>query len=192
MQTVASSSARPTELSALVERATAGDASAEAALVTRFAPAARIFARRRLRDREAVDELVQDAMLLLVEALRDGRVVEPERVGGFVLGICRNLARERARVRDRRRELWERFGPAVAEHAESRPVLDRVHLEDCLSSLTHRARRVLQGAFVEERTNPEIAVQLGLSAGNVRVIRHRSLAALKECMEGPDPREFFR
>ena len=62
----------------------------------------RLFARRRLRTPEAVEEFGQDVMLILIEALRRGRGDEPDRLGGFVLGICRNVALDRVRQKERR------------------------------------------------------------------------------------------
>ncbi|HSC86824.1 MAG TPA: hypothetical protein VLC09_06115 [Polyangiaceae bacterium] len=50
-------------LAQLVTRAAQGDPAAEAELCVRFAPAVRAFARRRLRDRDAVDEFTQEVFL---------------------------------------------------------------------------------------------------------------------------------
>lgn len=173
------------ELSALVQRAAAGDRDCESVLVERMRPAIRAFCRRRLRGADA-DELVQDAVLLLIEALREGRVADPEALGSFTLGLCRNLVRDRARLAERRAALWERFGPAE-EAAEPRgPLLfNRGLLEDCLGQLTQRTRAVLKQAYVEDAPNPDIARALALSEGNVRVIRHRALAQLRECLDKP-------
>src|SRR3954471_9943794 len=92
-------------ISALIAAAGAGDRTAEAALIRRFAAAVRTYARRRLRTADAVDEFAQEVFLRFVQALRAGQISEPERAGGFVLGICKNIARERARLADRRSAL---------------------------------------------------------------------------------------
>jgi DNA-directed RNA polymerase specialized sigma24 family protein len=44
---------------------------------------------------------------------------------------------------------------------------------------------VLQLSFHEELESDEVAARLELSRGNVRVIRHRALAALRVCLEAP-------
>ena len=80
---------------ALITAAHAGDRRAEGALITRFAAAVRTYARRRLKTADAVDEFAQEVFLRFVQALRAGQISEPERAGGFVLGICKNVARER-------------------------------------------------------------------------------------------------
>jgi len=170
---------------ALAIRAGTGDLAAERELCVRLGPAVRAFARRRLHGRAAVEDFVQDVMLLFVEALRGGRIEDPARAGAFALGICRNLARDRARARDRRRDAIERLYDAPELVLPWEPVLfERARLEDCLSQLTQRARGVLRHSFGDESSDAEIAAVLAITAANVRVIRHRSLAALRECVEG--------
>lgn len=169
---------------ALVSAAVAGDRRAESALITRFAAAVRTYARRRLKGADAVDEFAQEVFLRFVQALRAGQISEPERVGGFVLGICKNLARERARSAERRTELWAQFGDALASLTEQ-PELASYQLsqlEDCLSQITQRSREVIKHAFVDGESAAEIAKRLEMSEGNVRVVRHRALEALRTCM----------
>lgn len=124
-------------------------------------------------------------LLLFVEAVRGGRVEHGERVGGFVLGICRNLAFERARQRERREALWQTYGAALetttVQAVDSEPY--RIaHLEDCLSQLSRRAREVVRLGFVDALDHEEVARELDITPQNARVLRHRSLASLRECM----------
>lgn len=170
---------------ALVSLARSGERQAEEELCQRFAPAVRSFARRRLRGADAVEEFTQDVLLLFVEAVREGRVEQGERVGGFVLGICRNLAFDRVRQRERREALWQTYG-AVLESVSVQAIetqhYEIAHLEDCLSQLSKRARDVVRLGFVESRDHDEVATELGVSPQNARVLRHRTLASLRECM----------
>jgi len=177
--------ARP-EADPVVLRALGGDRGAEREVCTRLLPAVRAFAARRLRP-SSVDDFSHDVLVLLVEALRDGKIQEPSRVVAFALGICRNLARERARNDDRRRELMDRYGLTEADLAvwDAHGLVRRDHLEDCYSQLTDRARRVIRLSFCEEEADRAIAESLALSESNVRIIRHRSLSALRACLEKP-------
>jgi RNA polymerase sigma factor (sigma-70 family) len=61
---------------------------------------------------------------------------------------------------------------------------DRSRLDGCLEKLEVRARNVVLATFVDERDADDVGRLMGLSAGNVRVIRHRALAHLRDCMEG--------
>jgi RNA polymerase sigma-70 factor (ECF subfamily) len=167
----------------LVSLATGGDRRAEGALVRKFAPAVRTFWRRRMRGVDAVDELSQEVFLRFVQALRSGAVAEPERVGGFVLGICKNLARERARTAERRDDLWKQYGDALtALEDTSLASYQLAQLEDCLSQMTGRSRDVIRYAFVEGQSASEIGSRMDMTEGNVRVVRHRALEALRTCM----------
>lgn len=175
-------------VASLVERARRpdGDREAETELCRRFTPAVHAFARRRLRSREAVDEFTQDVFLTFIEALRRSSIEDPARVAGFVLGICRNLSLDRARSRERRTALWETYGHVFAsEPAEDSPAPDAMKLEDCLAQLTQRARDVIRFSYVEALSHDEVAQRLAISEVNARVLRHRTLGALRECMSKP-------
>lgn len=185
---VAAPNPTPRPLSVQLARVASGDRAAEAMLCERFVPAIRLFARRRLRTKDAVDELVQDVLLIFVEAMRRGAVEDPERIGGFVLGICRNLARDRAKQRERREQLVEQFGadlvPLDAD-APSTGTDETMRLEDCVSSLSLRARTLLHLSYYESKSHHEIAAELEVSEANARVMRHRTIEALRECMKKP-------
>jgi len=170
----------------LVVRAQRGDRGAESTLCRRLAPAIRAYARRRLAGAEAVRDFEQDVLVLFVEALRRGAVEDPPRVGGFVLGICKNVARERARRRERRDELWEMYAADVVPFVASAPdhaTVDVLRLEACLTQLSQRARDAIRLAYAEHKSHAEVAAFLEISESNARVLRHRALQALRECME---------
>lgn len=168
-----------------LERAATGDRSAETELCTRYLPAVRTFARRRLRGHDVVEEFVQDVLLIFVEALRRGAVEDSARIGGFVLGICRNVAFDRVKQRERRTLLWEKYGTEITAVTADEPTYasyETMHLEDCISQLSVRARDVLRLSFGEARSHGEVAVALEISEANARVLRHRTLQTLRECM----------
>jgi RNA polymerase sigma-70 factor, ECF subfamily len=168
-------------------RALAGDRAAEREICSRLLPAVRAFAQRRLRAASAAEDFAQDVLVLLIEALRERRVHEPERIASFALGICRNLSRERARTGERRRELMAQYGVSEAELAGAGAPGEpsRGHLEDCYSQLTERARRVIRASFCDDDADAQIGAALAISEANVRVIRHRALGALRSCLERP-------
>lgn len=176
----------PNESEAVVLQALAGDSAAERELCRRLLPAVRAFAQRRLRS-SSVEDFAHDALLLFVEALRAGRIQEPSRVASFALGICRNLARERARTGERRRELSAQYGLSEADLSawDAQLSVRREHLEDCFSQLTERARRVIRATFCEDEQDGDIARSLAITEANVRIIRHRSIHALRTCLDRP-------
>ena len=154
----------------------------ESEICQRFLPLLRAFGRRHLRDRAAADELAQESLVVVLSALRDGRIAAPEKIGGYVLGVARNLAREGYRQERRDRRLAAEIAPLVETAGPPTIEVDQ-RLRHCISQLTARARAVLHRAIIDEETAAEIALALGLTEGNVRVIRHRALAEVRKCMQ---------
>lgn len=160
-------------------------AEAEAELCRRFAPRIRLYGLRHLRDPHAAADLVQQVLITTLERLRAGEIREPERIASFVLGTCRMTVLEMKRGAARRQALLETWAVVeeAAEAAEPRP-LDEARLAHCLGVLSERERSVVLLAFAGDKSAEETGAELGLTPGNVRVIRHRALARLRECMEG--------
>jgi RNA polymerase sigma-70 factor (ECF subfamily) len=162
-----------------------GDAVAESELCRRLLPRVHAWGMKHMRDEAAALDLGQQVLVAVLEALRDRRVVEVDRLGAFVFGVCkRSLLALRSGER-RRAELLERFAlpsDGINEIAQTAP--DRRRLATCFDRLAPRARTVLALSFFAERSADEIAGELGTSSGNVRVLRHRALEQLRACMEG--------
>jgi RNA polymerase sigma-70 factor (ECF subfamily) len=117
--------------------------------------------------------------------VREGRVEDPTRLDAYVLGTCRNtvMGLRRKRIRDER--LAERATAGLPDGYEPRwESPDQRRVEHCLQELETRERTIVLATFLEDRDAGEIGAALQLSAGNVRVIRHRALARLQGCVEG--------
>ena len=163
---------------------TALDSGAESELYRRLAPRVRLYGLRHLRDRHAAHDLVQQVLLMTLERLRAGKVREPERIASFVLGMCRMVVLEIRRGTWRRETLLETYGDTAEAVDVPEPLaLDAEKLSDCLQALAERERTVVVQTFFADRSSDELAKDLGLATGNVRVIRHRALARLRGCME---------
>jgi RNA polymerase sigma-70 factor (ECF subfamily) len=183
--------AEDAELVRLIVGAAPGVAQeAEDELCRRLGPRVRLYGLRHLRDEAAAADLTQHVLLLTLESLRAARLREPEQLASFVLGTCRLVVLDLRRGAARRHRLLERFGRDLpGAGAPPVPELDAERLADCLRRLGERDRSVVMMTFYAERRTVEIAAQLGLSAGNVRVIRHRALEQLRECMGGAGSQE---
>ncbi len=160
---------------------------AEAELCRRLGPRVRLYGLRHLRSEAAAADLTQQVLLLTLKSLRAGRLREPERLVSFVLGTCRLVVLDLRRGAERRQRLLERFGGDLSGPGTPRaPELETERLADCLRRLSERDRSVVVMTFYAERQTVEVAAELGLSPGNVRVIRHRALERLRECMRGAE------
>ena len=160
------------------------DSAAEAELYRRLAPRVRLYGLRHLRDRHAAADLVQQVLLMTLERLRAGEVREPERIASFVLGASRMTVIEMKRGERRRAELLEAWGDRDELFEAPEPfALDPDRLAGCLEGLSERERSVVVMSFFAEEPADKVGAQLGLTGGNVRVIRHRAIARLRECMD---------
>jgi RNA polymerase sigma-70 factor (ECF subfamily) len=156
---------------------------AESELYRRFAPRVRLYGLRHLRDEHEAADLMQQVMVVTVEQLRSGKLREPERIASFVFGVCRMVVLERRRGLARRERLLELYGSDIAiADASIAPRFDRDRVARCLDRLPERERTVLLMTFYEEKPAKDVAAALGVSIGNVRVIRHRGLEHLRDCV----------
>lgn len=154
----------------------------EAELFARFSRRVYLFGMRHLRDPDGAADLVQDVMGKVIERLRAGEVREPQRIGSFVLGTARVMMHDRRRRHRRQREVGDRMAREAERSVRPVEPLDTDRLTECLERLPERERTVVLLSFVSEQAAPEIGAALGLSPGNVRVLRHRAVSRLQGCM----------
>ena len=168
----------------LVARISQGSSpEAEAELVRRMAPRIRLYGLRHLREESAAEDLMQDVLINTIESLRAGRLRDPEKLASFVLGTCRMTVLDLRRGARRRARLLEMFGTDLLSVArQPEPALDRERLAHCVEGLKERERTIIVMSFFDEQTGSGVASFLGLSEANVRVIRHRAVNSLRECM----------
>ena len=157
---------------------------AEAELYRLLAPRARRFGLRHLRDAHAAADLMQHVMTLTIEQLRGGQLREPDRVLSFVLGACRLTVMDQRRGERRREDLLDRYADALQiADLHVAPRFDHERVADCLERLPERERSVLVMTFFDDQPSEAVGQQLGCSAGNVRVIRHRGIDKLRRCVD---------
>ncbi len=169
----------------IAARAPGRDAAAEAELCRRLGPRIRLYGLKHLRSAAAAADLMQDVLVMLLEKLRAGAVRDHEHIASFALGTARQMVVDTHRSGRRRERILAAFPIDLLppEEDASEP-LDTQRLKHCLAALPERERAVLVMTFYDDRPADAVAAELGLSAGNVRVIRHRGLERLRGCMEG--------
>lgn len=159
------------------------DGRAEAELYRRFAPRVRLYGLRHLRDPQAAADLTQQVLLMMIEKLRGRSLREPEKLASFVLGTCRMVVLDLRRGTARRDALLRAYGDLEETAAPVAPeALDERKLARCMDQLAERERSVLVLSFFADKSSEEVGRELGLTAQNARVIRHRAFIRLRECM----------
>src|SRR2546428_4283991 len=164
---------------------TGNDRDAEAELFRRMAPRVRLYGLRHLRDEHAADDLTQQVLMTTITALRAARLREPDKLVSFMLGTCRMTVLDIRRGAHRKQRLLEQFVAEQLVSVEpSSPSVDQEQLARCVQLLKERERTVIVMSFYDEKTAADLASFLRVSEGNVRVIRHRALHQLRQCLGG--------
>lgn len=166
----------------LVQQIATGSREAEDEACRRMAPRIRLYGLRHLRSDSGADDLVQHVLLELIAALRTGRLEDPDKLSSFTLGICRRSVLAMRRAAGRRSQVLAELGPRAKSIDVSPVEIDTERLGRCVQALAERERTVVVFTWYDERSAKETAAFLGTSENNVRVIRHRALRRLRDCM----------
>jgi RNA polymerase sigma-70 factor, ECF subfamily len=155
-------------------------------LAERFWMRLRMFAARRLRDRNAAEDVAQETIRRVLGALRDQKVRNLDALPAFVFQTARNICLHEARSARREGAALFMFGgsQATTTGPEADPVaglIDRARREEvraAIQQLGPEDRDLLQLLYVEAADNAEIARRLGIDPGTLRVRKHRALKRL--------------
>jgi len=178
-------SSEPTDAELARQISEAGElaTAAEGALFRRYATRIALYGRKHLGSATEADDLAQQVMLRVLEAIRHGRVDDTSRLSSFIFGTCRHVSWDMRRSDQRQRKIAREAALVSFDvHAPDVSGSDVVRLFGCMGRLPEREANVLRMSFMEEREPHDIALRLGLSSGNVRVIRCRALAKVADCM----------
>jgi RNA polymerase sigma-70 factor, ECF subfamily len=154
------------------------DRAAEDLLCRIIAPRIRTYGQRHLDSDAEVDDLVQEVLLRVLDLLRSGATKDVRAIGSFVIGVSRNVLRERRRSAQRKREILGDC-PEGARVTPPLPMFDLVRLAACVDRLPAWDWDVIRRSYCDEESAVAIARALDLTEGNVRVIRHRAISQLR-------------
>ena len=170
----------------LVARITQGDAGAEDQLVRWFHPRIRLIAAGRLRGADAAQDVAQDTIVAVLEAVRAGRVREPAHLPAFVFGIATNLINNRHRTAAQRREVQMVVPDPPSDADAIVTTLDfvqrRTLVRQALLQLDSIDRAILILSMVDGLKPREIAPRVGLTPAVVRTRKTRAIKAMTEAV----------
>lgn len=172
------------EIAHLAERIRAGEAEAEEELFRGFHERVVVMALHRTHDREAARDLAQETILAVIAAVREGKLLAPERLGGYVCGTARNLINNYLRTRSRSRETNAVPAELPAEDCEQGiESSQRVFLAHrAIARLRPSDRLILLLTLADGLKPREIAARLGLTPEVVRKRKSRALARAREVL----------
>ena len=175
-------SERPsTSVEALAEGVRTGDGEAEREFVERYGRRIYALMLARLHDLDAAEDLTQETLVSALVALRNGNLLSPDKLSGYLRGIARNVCNNYLRglpqrpqelpentpsseldpeMRFRRREIWSIVGRS-------------------LSQLNEIDQRILLWSFVDELSSSTIGSRLGITGEAVRQRKRRALLRIQ-------------
>ena len=169
--------------SSLVERIRQGDPSAEDELVQKYKQPVLLMAKARIRffHPEAAEDIVHDTFVAVIEALRKGKLREPEKLPRFICGVERNIINDFFRDPDNWRKSEIEEDTLWVDASEGLEVEDQCRrLPQAFRSLSKRDQLILFGSVCEGRSDAEIAAMLKISPGCVRQRKSRALKRLRK------------
>jgi RNA polymerase sigma-70 factor, ECF subfamily len=169
---------------AYVSRLRAADYRTQEHFSAYFGALIKIKLRSRLPSPEAIEDVRQETFARFFVALREGKLLQPERLGSFVNSICNNVLLEHYRSVARNTSLddddehtfapaeFDLVGALAAKQTEKK-------VREILEKLSERDRRLLREVFLEERDKDEVCRELGVDREYLRVLLHRAKQAFK-------------
>jgi RNA polymerase sigma-70 factor, ECF subfamily len=173
---------------AVTDDASGGAADVAAELNDRFWKRLCIFAARRLRDRSAGEDVAQETLRRVIEALRENKIEKLEALPAFVFQTARNICMHYGRSFRREESALIRFRGGMRESSDDDPLTAlvdesrRAEVRRALDALDADDRNLLRLLYVDALPTPEIARRLGIDPGTLRVRKHRALKRLADVM----------
>ncbi len=159
--------------------------SEEQRLVLQFTERLRLFAARRLNDAAAGEDIAQETLRRVVDAIRSNRIDNAEAMPGFVFQTARNLCMHWVRSTAREKTAFAQFERESIGRPESADALANLisaeragTVKRALDRLSGENRLLLAMIYYDGLGIDEIARRLGLNAAAVRVRKHRALQRL--------------
>ena len=169
----------------LAERIHGGDPNAEEELVKRYRPGVYAIASARLRDREAAGDVSQEVLLMVLEALRAGKLREVGRLTAFIHSTARNRINTYLAnlYTERNRPPLPDAPPVVTPEERFEESQRQSVVRQALGRLNPRDRKILLLTIVDGLKPREIAVRLGISPERLRKRKSRALQRVRKAVQ---------
>lgn len=138
----------------------------------------------RLRTPEAIEDVRQETFARFFVALREGKILQPDRLGSFVNSICNHVLQEHYRSVPHDASLDDEeprdFPAATADGLDVLLAVETTKkVREILEKLPERDRRLLREVFIDERDKDEVCREFGVNREYLRVLLHRAKQAFK-------------
>ena len=185
--------------SQLVSRVKNGEPAAEATMVERYSRGLRYLLRRKTRNTQLAEDLLQETWAIALVKIREKGLDNPGRLAGYLAGIANNLAiGEQRRVNRQRTAVNSEIVALIPDESES-PFRQAARAEICrqvqeiLGDLKkERDREILQRFYVREEDKASICRRLGVDSVHFNRVLYRARQRMKSAILASDRRSQFQ
>lgn len=137
------------------------------------------------------DDIRQETLLRVLRAVQANKVEEPDKLGPYVLAVCRHVTNEwfrseRSNWNGNEEEVLEFPDPATGPDGAVRAEEMRKTVAWVLEQVSKNERRILIAVFLDERDKDDICREFNVSREYLRVLVHRALRSAREKLgQGP-------
>ncbi|MGD0567225.1 MAG: sigma-70 family RNA polymerase sigma factor [Candidatus Sulfotelmatobacter sp.] len=169
---------------AYVERLRAGDFRTQQHFVGYFSHLMQIKLGSRVKSPEGIEDVRQETFARVLTALRDGKILHPERLGPYVNSICTHVLQEYYRAGSRdgcfdHDDDTDYPDDSVDLFAALSTKETGEKVREVLEELPERDRRLLREIFLEEKDKNEVCHDFGVDRDYLRVLLHRAKQSFK-------------
>ena len=162
-----------------VERLRAGDFRTQEHFVAYFSELIQLKLRSRLHSPQAIEDVRQETFSRVFDALRSGKLRQPDRLGAYVNSMCNNVLLEHYRSSSRSSSLEDEEqkdfpAPAVDIVGAIAAKQTGEKIREILEEMPERDRRLLKEIFLDERDKDDVCRDFGVDRDYLRVLLHRA------------------
>ena len=171
----------------LTRRVQEGDPRAETELVERYSRGLRFLLRRKTRDPELAEDLLQETWAVALERLRGDSIDDPARLAGFLSGVARHLALNELRKAGRQKTTANSTVVELIPDEDNNPIRQASRAEVCrhvqrlIGELgQQRDREILNSFYVLEQDKENICRKLGVDGTHFNRVLFRARQRLRD------------
>jgi RNA polymerase sigma-70 factor (ECF subfamily) len=171
----------------LTRRVQEGDPRAETELVERYSRGLRFLLRRKTRDPELAEDLLQETWAVALERLRGDSIDDPARLAGFLSGVARHLALNELRKAGRQKTTANSTIVELIPDEDNNPIRQASRAEVCrhvqrlIGELgQQRDREILNSFYVLEQDKENICRKLGVDGTHFNRVLFRARQRLRD------------
>jgi RNA polymerase sigma-70 factor, ECF subfamily len=135
------------------------------------------------------DDVRQETLLRVLNAVQADKVEEPEKLGPYVFSVCKHVTQEWWRSEQANRngdgeEAFEFPDPATGPEEAVRAEEIRKTAAWVLEQIPEKDRKILIAVFIDEQEKDDICRAFNISREYLRVLVHRALRSAREKLGG--------